>query len=47
MSNIEQVMEAAPHKAAAVYGHQPPSWKLSKLDEPGIQDSAGEVGVSS
>ena len=24
-----------------------PSWKLSKLDEPDMQDTAGEVGMSS
>ena len=25
----------------------PPSWKLSKLDEPDMQDTAGETGASS
>ena len=24
-----------------------PSWKLSKLDEPDMQDTAGEAGMSS
>ena len=43
VSNIAQVLEAAPYKAAAV---RPPSWKLSKL-EPDMQDTAGEVGTSS
>ena len=43
-SNIEQVLEAALHKAAAV---QYPSRKLSKLDEPDMWDSVGEVGMNS
>ena len=30
-----------------LYGHLPPSRKLSKLDEPGTQDSAGVAGTSS
>ena len=30
-----------------LYGHQPPSRKWSKLDEPDIRDTAGEVGTSS
>ena len=41
--NIEQVMEVTPHKAAATY-HL--SRKLSKLDEPDMRDTAGEVGTS-
>ena len=36
--------EAAPHKAASTYH---PSRKLSKLDEPDMQGTAGEVGTSS
>ena len=28
------------------YGHLPPSRKLSKLDEPDMQDTGGEVGTS-
>ena len=40
-SNIEQVLEATPHKTAVTYH---PSRKLSKLDEP---DTAGEEGMSS
>ena len=36
-------MEATPDKAAA----QHPSQKLSKLDEPDMRDTAGEVGTSS
>ena len=39
-NNIEQVLEAAPHKSAAVR-------KLSKLDEPDMQDTAGEVRTNS
>ena len=45
-SNLEQVLEAAPHKTAAVRSptiHH----ENSKLDEPGMQDTAGEVGTSS
>ena len=30
-----------------LYGHHHPSRKLSKLDEPDVQDTAGEVGTSS
>ena len=30
-----------------LYGHQPPFTKLSKLDEPDMQDTAGEIGTSS
>ena len=30
-----------------LYGHLPPSRKLSKLDEPDMQDAAGEAGTSS
>ena len=43
MSNIEQILEAAPHKAAAV---QPPTThprKLSKLEESDMRDTAGDV----
>ena len=46
-SNFEQVLEATPHKAAAYMATYLPSWKLSKLDEPGMQDTAGEAGKSS
>ena len=38
-SNFEQVLEAT-----ATYL---PFWKLSKLDEPDMQDTAGEVGMNS
>ena len=30
-----------------LYGHLPPITKLSKLDEPDIQDTAVEVGTKS
>ena len=46
-SNIEQVLEATPHKAPTI---RPPTSfdeKLSKFDEPDKQYSAGEVGTSS
>ena len=33
-------------KQQQLYGHLPPR-KLSKLDEPDMQDTAGEVGTSS
>ena len=47
MSNIEQVLETTLHKAAGV---RPPTThhkKLSKFDEPDMQDTVGEVGTSS
>ena len=37
-SNFQQVLEATPYKAAAA---------LSKLDEPDMQDTAGEAETSS
>ena len=49
-SNIKQVMDAAPNKAAAV---QPPTTHhenyryLTKLDKPNMQDTVGEVMISS
>ena len=33
-SNTEKVLEATPHKAAAIWPPTTPSWKLSKLDKP-------------
>ena len=39
-SNIEQIMEETPHKTTATYH---PSWKLSKLDEPDMRGTAGDV----
>ena len=44
ISSFEQVLETAPHKAAATYL---PSRKLSKLDEPEMQDTTGEAVTSS
>ena len=43
-SYIEQVPEATPHKATAYSATYHPSRKLSKLDEPDMRDTAGEVG---
>ena len=40
-------LEATPHKAPAFTATYLPSRKLSKLDEPDMQDTAGEVGTSS
>ena len=42
MSNIEQVQQEHPTKQQ-LYGHLQPITKLSKLDEPDIRDTAGEV----
>ena len=39
--NIEQVLDAAPHKAAAAVRPK------SKLDELDMRDTSGEVGTSS
>ena len=46
-SNIEQVLEATPHNAPTIQSPTPPSRKLSKLDEPDMQDTTGETGTSS
>ena len=46
-SNIKQVLAATPHKAPNYTATYLPSWKLSKLDEPDTQDTAGEAGTSS
>ena len=46
-SNIEQVLEATPHKAPTVTATYLPSLKLSKLHEPDMQDTAREAGTSS
>ena len=46
-SNIEQILEVTPRKASTL---QPPTShydKLSKLDEPDMQDTVGEAGMSS
>ena len=47
MSNTEQVLEAALHKAAAVQPLTTHHENLEKLDEPDMQDTAGEVGTNS
>ena len=39
--NLEQVLAATPHKTPTV------SRKLFKLDEPDMQDTAGEAGTNS
>ena len=46
VSNIEQVMAATPTRHQ-LYATCLPSRKLSKLDEPDMQDTAGEAGTSS
>ena len=46
-SNIEQVLVATPHIGTNYTATCFPSRKLSKLDEPGMQDTAGEAGTSS
>ena len=46
-NNIEQTLETAPHKAAAVRPLTYHYKKLSMLDEPDMRDTAREVGVNS
>ena len=46
-SNIEQVLEAAPQKSTSCTVTYHPSRKLSKLDEPDMYGTAGEVGANS
>ena len=46
-SKIEQVLEATPHKAPTIRPPTSHHEKLSKLDEPDIQDTAGDAGTSS
>ena len=46
-SNIEQVLEATAPQSSSYTATYHPSRKLSKLDEPDMQDTAGEVGTSS
>ena len=45
--NLEQFLAAAPHKTPTV--RPPASYheKLFKLDEPDMQDTAGEAGTNS
>ena len=47
VSNIEQVLAAALPQGTNYSATCLPSRKLSKLDEPEMQDSAGEAGTSS
>ena len=42
-SNIEQVLDATPNKASSYTATYIPSRKLSKVDEPDMQNTAGEV----
>ena len=46
-SNIEQVLEATPPQSTNYTATYLPSGKLTKLDEPDVQDTAGEAGTSS
>ena len=53
-SNYTRMLQAILHKSRRqhptkyqLYGHLPPITKLSKLDEPHMQDTAGEAGTSS
>ena len=43
-SHIERVLAATPHKAPTI---RPPASHHEKLDEPDMQDTAGEAGTSS
>ena len=43
-SNIEQVLAATPHKAPIMRPPASHPKKLSKLDEPDMQNTAGEAG---
>ena len=46
-SNIEQVLATTTYKTPTIRPPCLPSWKLSKLDEPEMQDTAGEAGMNS
>ena len=46
-SNIEQVLAATPHMAPTIRPPASHHGKLSKLDEPDMQVTAGEAGTSS
>ena len=45
--NPEQVLAATPHKTPTVRPPAPLSQKLFKLDEPDMQDTAGEAEMNS
>ena len=44
---LEQVLAATPHKTPTVRATCPLSRKLFKLDEPDMQDTAGEAEMNS
>ena len=46
-SNLKQVLAATPHKSTNYTATCLLSRKLSKLDEPDMQDTAGEATTSS
>ena len=46
-SNIKQVLAATTPQSINYTATYLPSRKISKLDEPGTQDTAGEAGTSS
>ena len=46
-SNIEQVMEVTLPQSSSCTTTYLPSRKLSELDEPDMQDTAGEAGTNS
>ena len=45
--NLKQVLAATPHKDTNCTATCPLSRKLFKLDEPDMQDTAGEAGTNS
>ena len=47
VSNLEQVLAATPHKTPTCTATCLLSRKLFKLDEPDMQDTAGEAGTNS
>ena len=47
VSNIEHVQAVTPHKALTIWPPASHDEKLSKLDEPDMQDIAGEAETSS
>ena len=46
-SNLEQVLAATPPQNTNCTATFLLTWKLFKLDEPDMQDTAGEVGTNS
>ena len=46
-SNIEQVREAKPPQSSSYTVTYHPTRKLLKLDEPDMQDTAGDAGMRS